>query len=1057
MFKQISAQFDFPGEEQKISGYWDEKHIFKQSIARREGCPDFVFYEGPPTANGLPGVHHAMARVVKDTICRYKTMKDFRVERKAGWDTQGLPVEREVEKELGFSIKDKISEFGIEEFNQKCRESVFRYKKEWDEFTRRLGFWLDLDDAYVTYTNEYIESVWWALARFHREGYLYRGYKVVPWCPRCGTVLSSHEVAQGYDIAEDPSVFVKMELVDRPGVYFLVWTTTPWTLISNVALAVHPRFSYIEIEVDGQTFILERSRAHFLFKDDYKLIREYTGADLAGMSYKPLYSFTEPDKRAYYVVNAEFVTTDEGTGIVHIAPAFGADDYDLSLQYDLPVVQLVDESGRLKPEVTTWAGVFVKAADPDILEDLKSRGLLYRAESYTHTYPFCWRCDSPLLYYARQSWFIKTTAFKDKMLANNKKINWFPPEIRDGRFGEWLENNVDWALSRERYWGTPLPIWVCGKCDAEKSAGSIDDLRRFGENVPEDIELHKPYVDDVIFKCSECGGDMHRTPEVIDAWFDSGSMPFAQYHYPFENKEKFESRFPADFIAEGIDQTRGWFYSLLAISTFLFGKSSYKNILVNELILDKEGFKMSKSRSNRIDPMQLMREMGADAMRWYMMFTSQVWLPTRFDPDGVTEVAKKFLNTFKNSYSFFALYASIDNFDPKAVDESELKPTAIDSWLESRLNTLIRDVDEAYGGYEITRACRLIQDFVIEDLSNWYIRRNRRRYWGPEMTIDKKTAYYYLWDALLTVCKLAAPVAPFITEQIYLCLVEPLGDDSLISVHLDHIPAADIGKIDKDLEYRMEQVKKIVSLGLAVRKKSRIKVRQPLSEILVSIPGNTDSSKYERLLSHIVDELNIKEVKFVAGFDDLTVFTVKPIFKNLGPKFGKDAKVVAEALKGFSPEESAKLKEDGEIEFSLNGNDFKVSAEDVEFVSSYSSDYEVEFEGDTGVALRTVITEELRDEGFAREAINKIQNMRKSAGFNVTDKIESHHTGSASLRKAIERHHDYICHETLSGSISPVTDEELLKMEAKYGNGSYSQKWNLNGEDTVIFIRRIGS
>ncbi|MBD3233914.1 MAG: isoleucine--tRNA ligase [candidate division Zixibacteria bacterium] len=1046
MFRELRSEFDYPKAEQKVNEYWDKYNVFDESLNRRQGSPEFVFYEGPPTANGLPGIHHAMARIVKDTICRYKTMNGCRVERKAGWDTQGLPVELEVEKRLGISIKENIEEFGIENFNKECRESVFKYKREWDEFTRRIGFWLDLDDAYVTYTNDYIESVWWALTRFHREGYLYQGHKILPWCPRCGTALSSHEVALGYETVEDPSVFVLMELIDKPDVYFLVWTTTPWTLISNVALAVHPEYKYVELESRGNHFILERSRAQSIFGDDVNIVKEYTGAELMGLHYRPLFEFVKTDKKSHYVVNADFVTTEEGTGIVHIAPAFGADDYELSVKYDLPVVQAVDEKGKFIPEVTPWAGRFVKDADPEITEDLKERRLLFKSETYSHTYPFCWRCDTPLLYYARRSWFIRTTGFKDKMIENNKQINWQPPELRDGRFGEWLENNIDWALSRERFWGTPLPIWICKSCGKEHSVGSIEELKELGKNVPDDIELHRPYVDRVVITCPECGGDMNRTHEVIDAWFDSGSMPFAQYHYPFENKEKFESRFPADFIAEGIDQTRGWFYTLLAISTFLFGKSSYKNIVVNELILDKDGHKMSKSKGNVVDPRQVLSEMGADATRWYMVSTSQVWLPTKFDINGVAEVAKKFLSTLKNSYSFFALYASIDKFNPSDVEESDLEPTVIDRWLKSRLMTLVRQVDNHYDRFEITRATRLIQNFVIEDLSNWYIRRCRRRYWGSEPTKDKITAYYYLWDALLTTCKLAAPVAPFLTEQIFLNLVEPLNDKSKISIHLEDFPKSDSSKIDPRLESLMEKVMDIVSLGLAARKKSKIKVRQPLSRILVKLSNTKEGEDFSPLLSHIKEELNIKQVEFVDSFDSLSVFEVKPNFRNLGPKFGKEVNLVSQALQDLSPQQAAQFKAEGSVSIDIEGKEVSVSAEDVDFLTGYADEYEVLQEGETAIALDTVVTDELRDEGFAREIINKVQNMRKTADYNVTDKIRIRFCGSDLITDAVEKYKSYISEETLA--------EEIISGD---GKGDLEKSWNINGEDTVISVEKISS
>ena len=1058
MFKEISSEFDYPEAENLISEYWEKNNIFEESLRQREGHPDFVFYEGPPTANGLPHIGHLISRTVKDTICRYKTMKGFRVERKAGWDTQGLPVELEVEKSLGFSIKEKIAEYGIENFNRKCRESVFKYKKEWDDFTRRIGYWLDLDDAYITYTNDYIESVWWALSRFHREGYLYRGRKIVPWCPRCGTALSSHEVAQGYETVSDPSIFVKMEIVDRPGVYFLVWTTTPWTLISNVALAVHPNYKYVEIRQGDENLILEKSRAKLLFGDELNIKNEYTGRELSGTNYKPLYDFIKPEKKSHYVTTAEFVTTDEGTGIVHIAPAFGADDYALSNKYDLPIIQAVNEKGEFISEVKTWKGKFVKEADPEIIEDLRSRNLLLKAENYSHTYPFCWRCHSPLIYYARASWFIRTTAYKDKMIANNKKINWQPPEIRDGRFGEWLENNVDWALSRDRYWGTPLPIWICSECGQEQSVSGIKELKELGENVPDDIELHKPYVDRIYLKCPKCGGKMVRTPEVIDAWFDSGSMPFAQYHYPFENEEKFKNRFPADFIAEGIDQTRGWFYSLLAISTFLFGEPAYKNIVVNELILDKNGQKMSKSQGNVVFANDILTKMGADAARWYMMSTSQVWLPTKFDPDGVIEVAKKFLSTLKNCYSFFALYARIDGFNPKEINPEELKPTSIDKWLKSKITTLIRDVGKSYESFEITRACRSIQQFVIEELSNWYIRRCRRRYWGPELTVDKKTAYYYLWDALIEVCKLAAPVAPFITEKLYLNLVEPLEDKELISVHLDYFPKADEKYIDAKLENLMNDIQTIVSLGLAARKKAKIKVRQPLSEILISVSGRAGAADYDILIDHIKEELNIKNIHFVDNIDDLVIYKIKPNFRSLGPKFGKDVNEAARLLKELSPEEVSEFKENGSIDLTIGGKQIGVSAEDVEFLREFAPEYEVISEGGVSVAVNIVITENLREEGFSREVVNKVQNMRKTAGFDVLDNIIIDIKCNDTLKTAIERYKDYIAKETLAQDIVIYSDgdERKKRSDILLSGEPVSKKWDINGEEAKITIQRIG-
>ena len=830
-FRLYDKSFNLPKLEQDIRDYWEENDIFEQTLKLRQTGERYVFYEGPPSANGLPGIHHALARTIKDTICRYKTMQGYYIERKAGWDTHGLPVELGVEKELGIESKDQIEKYGIAEFNKKCRESVFRYKKEWDEFTRQLGFWLDLENPYITYTNEYIESVWWILKKFHDAGLLYKGYKIVPWCPRCGTALSSHEVALGYTEVSDPSIFIKLKLKEEPDTFFLVWTTTPWTLISNVAVALAPDEKYVKVEHNGEKLILAEKRLGVI-EGDCRVIESKDGREYEHTAYEPLYGyFADTGKKAYYAVTADFVTMDDGTGIVHIAPAFGADDYTVGQKYDLPVIQAVDTAGKFIEKVTAWAGEFVKKADPKIISDLEERGLLYKAEKHKHTYPFCWRCDTPLLYYARSSWFIRTTSYKDKMIAANKQIEWYPPEIGSGRFGEWLENNIDWALSRERYWGTPLPIWICADCGKEIAVGSIEQLKKSALNLPADLDLHRPMVDDITLKCPECGGQAKRVKEVIDGWFDSGSMPYAQVHYPFEHEDDFEEKyFPSEFIAEGLDQTRGWFYSMLAISVFNSGKSSYKRCVVNNLVLDKKGKKMSKRVGNVVDPKQFMGKYGADVLRWYLVSSSQIWLPKNFDEKGAIEVMRKFFSTLQNSYSFFALYAEIDKFDPSLSKPDSLP--LIDTWLLSRLHGTIKDCTAAYERFDLTRAARAISRFVIDELSNWWIKRSRKRFWGARMSADKISAYHILFESILTVCKLMAPISPFMAEDIYLRLTESFeGFEN--SVHHCLFPKADPAKINDRLDFAMATAINIVRLGRAARKQAAVKVRQPLSRLIV--------------------------------------------------------------------------------------------------------------------------------------------------------------------------------------------------------------------------------
>ncbi len=1044
IFKEIKEDFNYPEMEKKILSFWEKNKIFEKSIETRKDRPHFVFYEGPPTANGKPGIHHVISRTIKDLICRYKTMRDFRVDRKAGWDTHGLPVEIEVEKELGLKTKADVEKYGIEKFNSKCKESVFRYLKEWDDLTKRIGYWLDLDDAYITLSNEYIESVWWSLSEYFKRGLIYLGYKIVPYCPRCGTALSSHEVAQGYEQVEDPSVFVKMELEDEENTYFLVWTTTPWTLISNVALALGPDITYAKVEHKGKKIILAKALLDSVLKDDYKILEEFKGKELERKRYKPLFEFVKTDKsKAYYVTLADFVSLEEGTGIVHIAPAFGEDDYELSKVYSLPLVQPVDTFGKFTEEVLPWRGMFVKDADPQILEDLKKRGLLFDEGKYLHTYPFCWRCESPLIYYARKSWYIKTTAYKDKLISNNKKINWQPPEMGTGRFGEWLEGNVDWALSRERFWGTPLNIWICESCGKKKSISSTKELKDLSGELPENLDLHKPMIDSITFKCLSCSGLMRRTPEVIDCWFDSGAMPFAQWHYPFENLDEFKAKFPCDFISEAVDQTRGWFYSLLAISVFLFEKPAYKNVIVIELIQDKDGVKMSKSKGNVIDPWEVLDVQGADALRWYLVSVSHPWFPTRFSKEGITEVGRKLLSTLRNTYSFFALYANIDNFDPTQYNSPVEKRALIDRWLVSRLNSLIKKTSENLDNYDITRASRNMQDFLIEDLSNWYVRRNRKRFWQSGMEKDKIEAFLTLWETLLTLVKLLAPYTPFISEELYQQLSAKLKKGKKQSVHLDFYPQAQDLFINQGLEEGMEAIKKISSLGRAARNKAKIKIRQPLEKLKVMLPSEKLKEKIPPLFDLLKDEVNVKKVEVI--FDDLPFVTLKahPDFRLLGPRFGEKAKKVAELISSLSQDKLKKFRKDRKFSLKFNGERIDLNSDEVEIKEEGKNGWMVESDFGYKVFLFVVLNEDLKNEGFARELVNKIQNMRKSAGFEVMDKIVVDIKSTKRLYKALDRFEEYIKKETLA--------EKMTRIGKDF---EYSGEWDINGEKAKISLSR---
>ena len=1045
MFKEVDTKLDFPRLERRVLEFWDKENIFQKSIDQRAGGECFVFFEGPPTANGKPGVHHVQSRTFKDFVCRYKTMKGYQVLRKGGWDTHGLPVEIEVEKELGLETKDQIIDYGIDRFNAKCKESVFRYEKEWREMTRRIGFWLDVEHAYVTCTNDYIESVWWSLKQFWKDGKIYRGHKILPFCSRCGTPLSSHEVAQAYKDVREPSVYVKMKLMDEENTYFLVWTTTPWTLISNVALAMHPDSEYAKVKVGEEYWILAFSRLEVI-DEEYEVIERKKGSALKGTKYEPLYTFAETDKPAFYVTTADFVTMGEGTGIVHIAPAFGEDDYNLGKEYDLPIVQPVDEGGTFTDEVIPWKGRFVKDADEEIMEDLKGRNRLYKIVDYLHSYPHCWRCDTPLLYYARASWFIRTTAFKDRLIARNNEIHWYPKEVGSGRFGDWLENNVDWALSRDRFWGTPLNIWICSQCGREESVEGLDELRRLNSDVPEDLDLHRPFVDAVTIPCTSCHGEMGRTPEVIDAWFDSGSMPFAQWHYPFENKEVFENNFPADFISEGIDQTRGWFYSLLTIAAFLFDKPCFKNCVVTELVLDKEGLKMSKSRKNVVDPWQVLDSQGADPLRWYIVTVSPPWVPTCFDYDGVADVTRKLFGTLMNVYSFFVLYANIDGFEPDKVTIEVAERPEIDRWITSRLHFVLQAVNEYLERYDITKAARLIQNFIIDDLSNWYVRRCRRRFWKSELNADKNAAYLTLYDVLVTTVKMLAPFAPFISEEIYLNIVRSVSDNAPESIHLCDYPEAKEDFIDTNLDSRMEAMRRIVVLGRSARNRTGIKVRQPLSKISVVYTGDGMKPDMEQMKPLILEELNVKDVLFLDKVEQLYIQKAKPNFKSLGPKFEGSVNAVAEQIKELRPEEIARLEKDGSVAITAEGKEFDISLNDVEIAKVEREGSVLEKDELFVISLDTSITEKLKDEGYAREFVNRTQSTRKLAGFNVTDRITIFFQATDRLKKAIQNLEEYIKQETLALTILDADRP-----------GTFRKEWDIDGEQVIIAVEQTNS
>ncbi|MEK7399728.1 MAG: isoleucine--tRNA ligase [Candidatus Poribacteria bacterium] len=1047
MFKPVSTELAFVNKEKQVLDFWRENKIFQKSMSNRKDCPAFVFFEGPPTANGMPTIAHTLTRIMKDLICRYKTMTGHYVNRKAGWDTHGLPVEIEIEKELGISGKKQIEKYGVEKFNKKCRDSVFKYEGEWRKLTERIGFWLDLDDPYITLTNDYIESVWWSLKKFWEAGLLYKDYKVVPYCARCGTPLSSHELSQGYKAIEDPSVFVKMRLVDEENTSFLVWTTTPWTLPSNVALAVRDSYDYITVEHDGERLILAEKLAEKVLGSDLKVVNRMKGADLLGKSYKPLFDFVQPDKKAYYVVSGDFVTLDDGTGIVHTAPAFGQDDYEMSKVYDLPIVQLVDLDGKFTQEVTQWVGMFVKDADPLIIQDLQDRGLLFKQEIYLHDYPFCWRCDSPLLYYARSSWFIKTTAYKDKMIEENRKINWYPEHIGEGIFGNWLENNVDWAISRDRYWGTPLNIWVCSECNTQQGVGSIAELKKLGKDVPDDIELHKPYVDAIVIPCPKCGSDMRRTSEVIDCWFDSGLMHTAQWHYPFENEDVFNNSFPADFISEAIDQTRGWFYSLLATSVFLYGKSPYKNCLVVEHVLGPDGKKMSKSKDNRIEPDEILEVFGADALRWHFSI-SPPWMRRPLSKESVEEVIKKFMGTLHNVYSFFVLYANIDDMNPNAYKLAVKDRADIDRWIMSKFESLVEGVREDMNGYQIYRATRSITDFV-DDLSNWYVRRCRDRYWGSDMNDDKVGAYKTLYEVLVGLSKLVSPFIPFMAEEMYQNLVRSVDPDAPESVHLCDYPSFNAEFVDEELEQDMDYVRKVVVLARAARNRAVVKTRQPLALMMVNPKSDDEKKSIERLKDLIVDEINVKMIEYTDDMSQFVTMIMKPVFNLIGKKYGKLVPKIAQKLTEIDTlKAKSELDDNKSLQLDIDGEKVELLLEEIEIRVQDKEGFVTESDNGIFTTLSTALTQDLIDEGFAREIVNKVQFMRKEADFNVVDRIGIYIVSTPAVVNAFNNYQDYVKNETLTITATVIEGTEINR------DDMVVKDWVLNGENAVIGIKQ---
>ena len=1035
MYEKVSTNLNFVEREKKTEKFWEENDIFKKSIERRKEGATYTFYDGPPTANGKPHIGHVLTRVIKDMIPRYRTMKGYMVPRKAGWDTHGLPVELEVEKLLGLDGKEQIEEYGIAPFIDKCKESVWKYKGMWEDFSGTVGFWADMDNPYVTYDNNFIESEWWALKKIWEKKLLYKGFKIVPYCPRCGTPLSSHEVAQGYKDVKEKSAIAKFK-VKGEDAYILAWTTTPWTLPSNVALCVNPNETYVKVDNEGNIYYMAEALVESVLEGDVKVLEKYTGKDLEYKEYEQLLPYGKVNKKAFYVTCDNYVTLSDGTGVVHIAPAFGEDDANVGRKYDLPLLQLVDSKGEMTSE-TPWAGTFCKKADPLILKELEEKGLLFSAPNFEHSYPHCWRCDTPLIYYARESWFIKMTEVKDDLVRNNNKINWIPESIGKGRFGDWIENVQDWGISRNRYWGTPLNIWEC-ECGHMHSIGSIEELKSMSDNCPEEIELHRPYIDAVTIKCPICGKEMHRVPEVIDCWFDSGAMPFAQHHYPFENEDLFKAQFPADFISEAVDQTRGWFYSLLAISTLVFNEPAYKNVIVLGHVQDENGQKMSKSKGNAVDPFDALQTYGADAIRWYFYVNSAPWLPNRFYGKAVTEGQRKFMGTLWNTYAFYVLYANIDEFDATKYKLEYDKLPVMDKWLLSKLNTLIKTVDGHLNNYRIPEAARALQEFV-DDMSNWYVRRSRERFWAKGMEQDKINAYMTLYTALVEVCKLAAPMVPFITEDIYQNLVRSIDKDAIESIHLCDYPVANEAHIDKELEKNMDAVLKIVVLGRACRNSANIKNRQPIGNMFVKAPFEL-SEFYTKIIE---EELNLKKVTFTDDVRAYTSYNFKPQLKTVGPKYGKLLGGIKNHLNEIDGNTAMdELNEKGMLKFEVNGETVELLKEDLLIEMIQAEGFATEGDNEVTVVLDTNLTEELIEEGFVREIISKIQTMRKEAGFEVMDKIRVYEAGNEKITKIFDANKEQIKSEVLAVAINSG--------EVK----GYSKEWNINGETVTLGVEK---
>ena len=1050
MYKKVSTDMNFVDREKETEKFWEDNHIFEKSMEDREGCPQYMFYDGPPTANGKPHIGHVLTRVIKDMIPRYRTMKGYEVPRKAGWDTHGLPVELEVEKALGLDGKDQIEKYGVEPFIKKCKESVWKYKGMWEDFSNTVGFWADMDDPYVTYHNTFIESEWWALKKIWDKGLLYKGFKIVPYCPRCGTPLSAQEVAQGYKDVKERSAIVRFKVKDEDA-YILAWTTTPWTLPSNIALCVNPEEDYAKVKAaDGYTYymavaLLDTVLGKLGDEENgvkaYEVLETYKGQDLEYKEYEPLYQCAydcaaKQNKKAFYVTCDTYVTLTDGTGVVHIAPAFGEDDAKVGRKYDMPFVQLVDEKGEMG-KTTPFAGLFVKKADPEVLKDLDGRGLLFDAPKFEHSYPHCWRCDTPLIYYARESWFIKMTAVKDDLIANNNTINWIPESIGKGRFGDWLENVQDWGISRNRYWGTPLNIWEC-ECGCQHSIGSIEELKSMSDNCPDEIELHRPYIDNVTIKCPKCGKEMHRVPEVIDCWFDSGSMPFAQYHYPFENQELFEKHFPADFISEAVDQTRGWFYSLLAISTLIFNKAPYKNVIVLGHVQDENGQKMSKSKGNAVDPFDALEKYGADAIRWYFYINSAPWLPNRFHGKAVTEGQRKFMGTLWNTYAFFVLYANIDEFDATKYTLKYEKLSVMDKWLLSKLNSAIKAVDEDLANYKIPEAAKALQSFV-DDMSNWYVRRSRERFWAKGMEQDKINAYMTLYTALVEICKTAAPMIPFMTEDIYQNLVRSIDANAPESIHLCDFPKVNEAHIDKELEENMDRVLKLVVMGRACRNTANIKNRQPIGQMYVK----ADFELSEFFDAIVADELNVKNVTFTQEVRDFTSYSFKPQLKTVGPKYGKLLGGIKNVLSGLDGNAAMdELNANGCLRFEVNGEEVVLNREDLLIDTAQMEGYVSEDDNGITVVLDTNLSEELLEEGFVREIISKVQTMRKEADFEVMDKIVITYEGSEKAETVFAKNADEIGAETLALEVKKATP------------AGYVKEWKINGEAVTLGVEK---